>query len=187
MTGKDQEFIVVGRISSPYGIKGWVKVFSYTDPPDNIFRYQPWYVFLQGTYLQGTYQTGTQQKGFWKEFAVDEGHIHGNALVAHIKTIDDRNGAERLKGCDIAITREQLPAASPGEYYWIDLIGSRVINLAGIELGVVDHLLETGANDVLVVRDGGGQERLIPFVMKEFIKSVDLENHTIHVDWDADF
>ncbi|WP_455211497.1 ribosome maturation factor RimM [Kaarinaea lacus] len=178
MTTKEPGYIVVGKISSPYGIKGWVKVFSFTDPVENILQYQPWFI---------------KQKGIWKTVAVEQGRLHGKAVVAHFETINDRDGAEQLKGCEIAIMRQQLPAAEPGEYYWIDLIGLQVINQQGIVLGVVDHLMETGANDVLVVRDKeqsdkhGGQERLIPFVLNEFIKSVDLESKTIHVDWDADF
>jgi 16S rRNA processing protein RimM len=170
MTAKEQDFIVVGKIGSPFGIKGWVKVFSYTDPEDNILRYKPWFI---------------QQEGQWNSVSVNEGRIHGKVLVAHIESVDDRNSAEFLKGCDIAIRREQLPPAPSGEYYWIDLIGLRVINQQGIDLGVVDHMLETGANDVLVIK--GDKERLIPFVMNEFIKSVDLDKQTIHVDWDVDF
>ncbi|KPJ90802.1 MAG: ribosome maturation factor RimM [Gammaproteobacteria bacterium SG8_11] len=174
----DQEFVVVGKISTPYGIKGWVKLFSYTDPIENILQYQPWFI---------------NHKGVWKKVAIEQGRIHGKTLVAHIEAVEDRDSAEQFKGCEIAIQRSQLPAAEPGEYYWIDLIGLRVINQQGIELGVVDHLMETGANDVLVIRDkkqdnkGGDKERLIPFVLNEFIKSVDLDTKTIHVDWDADF
>ncbi len=178
MTAKEQEYIVVGKISSPFGVKGWVKIFSFTDPIENIFQYQPWFI---------------KQKGNWKTIAVEQGRIHGKALVAHITAVNDRDGAEHLKDCEIAIQRTQLPAAKPGEYYWIDLIGLQVINQQGIVLGVVDHLMETGANDVLVVREEkqgtklGGKERLIPFVLNEFIKSVDLDDKTIRVDWDADF
>jgi 16S rRNA processing protein RimM len=179
MAAKQQEYIVVGKISSPYGIKGWVKLFSYTDPVENILQYQPWFI---------------KQQGIWKKVAIEQGRIHGKILVAHIETVNDRDSAEQLKGCEIAILRAQLPAAKPGEYYWIDLIGLQVINQQGIELGVVDHLMETGANDVLVVRGDtkqgnkhGESERLIPFVLDLFVKSVDLENKTIHVDWDADF
>jgi 16S rRNA processing protein RimM len=174
MTAKEQEYIVVGKISSSYGVKGWVKLFSYTDPVENILQYRPWFI---------------KQKGIWKNVAIEQGRVHGKSLVAHIETVDDRDSAEQLKGCEIAIKRAQLPAAKPGEYYWLDLIGLQVINQQGIELGVVDHLMETGANDVLVVRDKkpGNKERLVPFVMDKFVKSVDLENKTILVDWDADF
>jgi len=182
MTAQDQELIVVGRISTPYGVRGWVKIISYTEPADNIFQYRPWYV----------QQKGPDQQRVWKDFTVDDGRIHGKGLVAHIRSVEDRDSAERLKGCDIAITRDQLPAAQPGEYYWVDLIGCQVVNLQGIELGVVDHLLETGANDVLVVLEASqngkhAKERLIPFVMEEFVKTVDVEHKTIQVDWDADF
>jgi 16S rRNA processing protein RimM len=174
MTVKDQEFIVVGKISSPFGIKGWVKLLSYTDPAENILQYRPWFI---------------KPEDHWESIAIDEGRIHGKNLVAHVETINDRDSAELLKGCEIAIQRSQLPAAKPGEFYWIDLVGLHVINQQGIELGIVDHLMETGANDVLVVRDKkqGGKEHLVPFVLNEFVKSVDLSNKKIHVDWDADF
>jgi 16S rRNA processing protein RimM len=174
MTANAQDFIVVGKISAAYGVKGWVKVISFTDPEDNLLQYRPWYL---------------KQDGQWKAVAVSEGRVHGKGLAAHIETVNDRDSAERLKGCEIAIQREQLAPAPAGEYYWIDLIGLHVINQQGIELGVVDSLMETGANDVLVVKgeSRGDKERLIPFVMHEFIKSVDLEKQTIHVDWDVDF
>jgi 16S rRNA processing protein RimM len=170
MTATMQDFIVVGKITSPFGIKGWVKVHSYTDPEDNMLRYKPWYI---------------ERDGEWVSQGVSEGRIHGKALIVHLETVDDRDSAERLKGREIAIRREQLPPPQKGEYYWIDLIGLHVINQQGIELGVVDDLMETGANDVLVLK--GDKERLIPFVMHEFIKSVDLEKQVIHVDWDVDF
>jgi 16S rRNA processing protein RimM len=167
---QSNDYIVIGKIASPYGVKGWVRIFSFTEPRDNILQYQPLFI---------------KQKNGWSKTAIIEGRIHGKTIVAHLDSVDDRDNAEQLKGREIAIQREQLPEARPGEYYWIDLIGCRVINQQGIELGIVDHLLETGANDVLVVR--GARERLIPFVLKEFVKSVDLPNRQIHVDWDAEF
>lgn len=181
MAHKDNDLIVIGKIASPYGIKGWVKVNSFTESLDNILHYQPWYL---------------RQNNGLKRVNVTEGRIHGKAVVVHIESVDDRDSAELLKGCEIAVQREQLPAAQPGEYYWIDLIGLQVINLQGVGLGRVDHLLETGANDVLVLKDTnkeppdkekGDSERLIPFVRGEIVKEVDLENGKIHVDWDEDF
>ena len=175
MTGKEQRdpgqnYIVVGEISAPFGIKGWVKVFSFTDPIGNILQYQPWLI---------------RRNEGWKSVTVEDGRNHGKCVVAHIEGVDDRDGAEQMKGYEIAVQREQIPEAQAGEYYWIDLIGLQVINQQGIVLGVVDHLLETGANDVLVIK--GDRERLVPFVLEEFIKDVDLKSKKIHVDWDADF
>jgi 16S rRNA processing protein RimM len=164
------EKIVVGKISTPHGVKGWVKVFSFTDPIDNILNYQPWYIH---------HQDG------WKSVEVGQGRVHGKTIVAHIEGIDDRDSAERLKGFEIAVQRDQLPEVEADEFYWIDLIGLQVVNLQSKVLGTVDHLMETGANDVLVIK--GDKEHLVPFVLDEFIKEVDLKNKKMLVDWDADF
>lgn len=165
-----EHYIVVGKISTPHGVKGWVKVFSFTDPTDSILHYKPWFI---------------HRKEGWQSVEVKEGRIHGKTVIANIEGVDNRDSAELLKGFEIGVTRAQLPEAKPGEYFWIDLIGLQVINQQGIVLGIVDHLMETGANDVLVIR--GEKEHLVPFVVDEFIKEVDLENKKMRVDWDADF
>jgi 16S rRNA processing protein RimM len=174
MTGTEQEhteqYIVVGKISTAHGIKGWVKIHSFTDPMDNILYYQPWSV---------------RDKEGWKKVIVDDGRVQGKNVVAHIEGVDDRDSAEQLRGREIAIKREQLPKSDVGEFYWVDLIGLQVINQQGIMLGKVDHIMETGAHDVLVIK--GEKERLLPYVMDEFIKEVDLKNRKIFVDWDADY
>lgn len=171
MAENREDYIVVGRISGIYGVRGWVKVFSHTQPRENILTYATWYLKKQGAWAAGDLETG---------------RVHGKGVVAKLKGCDDRDAAAALMGCDIAIRRDQLPQAAPGEYYWADLEGLRVINLDGVALGVVDHLLETGANDVLVVREGG-TERLIPFVQGLFVKSIDLETGEMIVDWDPEF
>ncbi len=171
MAENREDYIVVGRISGLYGVRGWVKVFSHTQPRENILTYASWYLKKQGT---------------WAASDLETGRVHGKGVVAKLKGCDDRDAAAALMGCDIAIRRDQLPQAAPGEYYWADLEGLRVINLDGVALGVVDHLLETGANDVLVVREGG-TERLIPFVQGLFVKSIDLETGEMIVDWDPEF
>jgi len=160
----------VGRISGVYGVRGWVRIYSYTRPRENILGYSPWY-------LKGA--------GGWQPRPLAEGRRHGKGVVARLAGCDDRDQASRLIGTEIAIRREQLPEPEPGQYYWNDLLGLRVVNRAGETLGVVDHLIETGANDVLVVE--GERERLIPFVMDRVILSVDLDAGEIRVDWDADF
>lgn len=161
--------IVVGRIAGLFGVRGWVKVFSHTQPLDNILRYSPWLVLRDGQWLP------------MKPLA---GRIHGKGIVAHIEGCDDRDVAAALVGCDIAIVRSQLPRAEAGEIYWADLIGLKVVTLEGVELGVVDHLLETGANDVVVVR--GERERLLPYV-EQVIREVDLDGGLLRVDWDPEF
>ncbi|WP_406666537.1 ribosome maturation factor RimM [Gallaecimonas sp. GXIMD1310] len=171
------EMITVGKLGAPYGIRGWVKVHSFTDDPEAIFSYQPW--------LLG-------RDGQWQERGIVKWRRHNKGLVVLLDQISDRNGAELLNGLEIAVSADQLPTLAEGDYYWRDLQGLRVVNQQGYDLGKVDHLLETGANDVLVVkansRDSFGQrERLIPFVMDQFIKAVDTGNGVIEVDWDPGF
>jgi 16S rRNA processing protein RimM len=168
MTQPIEKWVVLGRIAGVYGVKGWVKVVSETDPPANILGYAPWRL------SQGDRQWEVEL----------EGRPHGKGVIAHLRGCDDRDQAARLVGATIAVDRERLPPAAEGEYYWTDLEGLRVRNLQGIELGCVDHLFETGANDVMVVR--GERERLLPFIDSVILR-VDLPGGLISVDWDADF
>jgi 16S rRNA processing protein RimM len=161
---------MIGRISGLYGVRGWVKVFSYTSPITNILNYSPWQLC---------------QHGQWRTLSVCEGRAHGKGIIARLESIPDRDEAARLLGAEIAVNREQLPPAPEGEYYWTDLIGLTVINREGVTLGQVDHLLETGANDVLVVK--GERERLIPFLLELVVLEVDLAQRMLRVDWEEDF
>lgn len=170
MTGIDSRVVGVGRISGVYGVKGWVKIFSYTTPRDNILSYSPWQICIDGK---------------WNAIDVIEGRSHGKGVVAHLNGYDDLESVRPLIHADIAVYRHQFPAASKGEYYWTDLIGLNVVTVDGVELGRVDHLMETGANDVLVVKDA--RDRLIPFIPDEVIVEIDMANRTIKVDWDPDF
>jgi 16S rRNA processing protein RimM len=164
------EMIIMGRISGLFGIRGWVKVYSHTSPRDGILRYRTWYL---------------KSADGWQLCKLTSGQAQGKGVVVHIAGCDDRESAAKLIGQDIAIRREQLPKLKPGEYYWSDLEGLRVVNLDGIELGVVSHLFETGANDVLVVK--GDRERLIPYTVGEAVREVNLALGRIVVDWDPDF
>jgi 16S rRNA processing protein RimM len=166
-----KDYIVVGRINGLHGVRGWVKVFSHTQPRENILSYRTWHLLRDGKWIATELLNGRQQ---------------GKGIVAHLKGCDDRDQAAALMETEIAIRREQLPEAAPGEYYWADLQGLKVINTEGIELGVVEHLLETGANDVLVVRDGD-TERLIPYVFGQFVLDVALDQGVMRVDWDPEF
>ena len=148
-----------------------MRIFSYTDPRENILDYQPWLV------KQGT--------GEWSEKTLEAGRRHGKGVIAHLQDCTDRDAAHALIGSEIAVRREQLPETEAGEYYWNDLLGLQVINTRDEILGTVDHLMETGANDVLVVK--GDQEHLVPFVKEQVVLQVDLENGVIQVDWDKDF
>jgi 16S rRNA processing protein RimM len=151
-------------------VKGWVRVFSYTEPRENIVNYQPWYL---------------QVGGGWQPRQVAEGRRHGKGVTVRLDGCEDRDQALTLLNCEIGVRRDQLPDTAPGEYYWQDLVGLAVVNLQGETLGRVDHLLETGANDVLVV--AGERERLIPFVLQRIVRQVDLQAGVIQVDWDRDF
>ena len=164
------DFVIVGRISSLYGVHGWVKIYSYTDPRENILRYVPWQVHVQGE---------------WGTFEVAEGRRQGKGVVARLAACRDGDAARQFLGAEIAVRREQLPTLEPGGYYWTDLMGLTVVTGEGAVLGTVDHLLETGANDVLVVT--GTRERLIPYVPGSVIRDVDLEHGVIRVDWDPEF
>jgi 16S rRNA processing protein RimM len=177
----ENEKLIIGRISGVYGVKGWVKVYSDTDPREGITDYNPWYL-----------QQGSGNNGEWREVTVEAGRRQAKTVIAKLEGIDDRDAAMQLSGALIAIMPEQLNELAKGEYYWRDLIGLRVINREGVELGTVRRLLETGANDVLVVAGGksasqGGRELLIPYTPGRAVVEVDLEQRLIRVDWDEDF
>jgi 16S rRNA processing protein RimM len=147
-----------------------VRVYSYTEPRENILTYRPWYL---------------QVREDWQPREVAEGKRHGKGVIARLADCNDRDQALALMNCEIGVRRDQLPDTAPGEYYWRDLIGLAVVTRQGEPLGKVDHLLETGANDVLVV--AGERERLIPFVPGPIVTQVDLQAGVIEVDWDKDF
>ncbi|MBK8453233.1 MAG: ribosome maturation factor RimM [Thiofilum sp.] len=170
MSSSPQPLIVMGKIAGAYGIKGWVKVMSFTDPPEKILRYRPWHLLKEGQP---------------QVIKVKSGKPHGKTLVAWLEGIEDRNQAELLNGYEIAIERQQLPQLTNNEYYWSDLLNLQVVNLQGIDFGRVTSLVETGANDVLIVQ--GERERLVPWIWEQVIKQVSLEQGVITVDWDADF
>ncbi len=171
MSGTDAaRWVVMGRVSGLYGVRGWVKVFSYAEPREGIAEYAPLYL-------------GAGED--WRVVEVAEARAHGKGVVLRFEGIADRDAAARLVGCDIAVRREQLPEPAAGEYYWADLIGLKVVTVEGIELGVVDHLFETGANDVVVVK--GERERLIPFLSGSVIAGIDLGQRVMRVDWDPGF
>jgi 16S rRNA processing protein RimM len=165
-----QQAIHVGKISGVFGIKGWVKVFSFTDFRENILNYSPWLL---------------KKDDETKRVAVIDGNLQGKTVVAQLDGVNDRDQAASLMGWDIFITPEQLPKAAKDEYYWSDLIGLHVETNLGIQLGVIEGLLETGANDVLIVK--GERERVIPFLQGSTILTIDLNVGKMIVDWDPDF
>lgn len=210
MQGSDR-LIVLGRIVGVFGVRGWVKVLSETEPLENILTYSPWLLSgvpamqpprpaLDSGFKFGSgfgsgagpgYDpgygpasgpaSGPAERG-WR---VMESQRHRKGLIVRLQGCEDRDLAQALVGADIAVHRNQLPSPEPDEFYWADLEGLSVETTAGVPLGVVDHLLATGANDVLVVR--GERERLIPFVWDRVIRELDFERARLCVDWDPNF
>jgi 16S rRNA processing protein RimM len=166
----NQAFINVGKISGVFGVKGWLKVFSYTESRENILSYKHWLL---------------KKSGQDKSVKVIGGQLQGKGVVAQIEGVTDRDQALLMMGWDVYIAHEQLPTLAKGEYYWADLIGLDVENLEGFCLGKVDSLFETGANDILLVK--GDRERALPFVIGQMVKSIDVVAGKIVVDWDPDF
>ncbi len=161
--------MILGRVSALFGVRGWVRVYSYTEPREAILQYKG---LLIG------------RNGDWKPAEVVEGQQHGKSVIALFKGFDDRDQAEVLIGAELGVHREDLPEAGDGQYYWSDLIGLKVVHRDGTELGIIDEMLETGANDVMVVK--GEKERLIPFVRDEIVINVDLSDGRVDVDWEWD-
>jgi 16S rRNA processing protein RimM len=172
--------LVVGRIAGVYGVKGWVKLRSFTRPIDNLLDYPNWWLSHQG-----------------REFEVTliESRMHGDGMVAQIsdehgRPVDDRDVAAALIGAEIQVSRDELPEPEEGQYYWFDLVGLKVRNEDGVDLGEVAEMTSNGAQDVLVLKhklDDGEVERLIPFVKGPIIKSVDLDQGLIVADWQLDY
>ena len=160
----------MGRVSGVYGVRGWLRVRSDCEPAEQLLAYSPWQL-----------KTATG----WRSHLLEDGKAHGPGLVAKLVTVDDREQARELVGADIAVDRSQLPALAQDEYYWNDLIGFGVVTRDGEELGRVTGLMQTGANDVLVVN--GERERLIPFIREQVVLAVDAEARRIEVDWDPEF
>jgi 16S rRNA processing protein RimM len=163
--------VVVGKIVGLSGVQGWVKLESYTEPRMRIFAYQPW---------------SLQKDGEGREISGAHGREQGKGMIATLPGVTNRDTAADLVGSEIRVARSALPKPKRGEYYWTDLEGMDVVALDGTALGRVSHLFSTGANDVLVARDGD-RERLIPFVPKQFVREVDLDTGRITVDWDPEF
>ena len=165
--------VVVGRITTVHGVKGWVKVHSFTDTEENIFQYPPWWL---------------KTTDGWQELKIDEYRTTSKGLLVHI--VDDRDLARKFCQRDIAVEKAQFPELDQGEYYWHQLEGLRVVTLQGIQLGIVTGIMETGSNDVLEVKGDSSSldqaERLIPYT-EQFVLRIDLDESVIEVDWDPEF
>lgn len=169
------DLIVIGKIVSVHGVRGEVKVYSFTDPIENLLQYTRWTL---------------RHEGLVKQVEMTRGRSQNKVLVAKLKGLDDREEARLLAGYEICIARSLLPDLTDGDYYWYQLEGLQVINGEGQVLGTVDHLLETGANDVMVVKPSAGslddRERLLPYT-DDCVQAIDLDAGIMRVEWDADF
>lgn len=168
---QSDRLVELGHVAGVLGVKGWLRVHSYTDPRDNIFDYTTWNL------------VGDDRST--KPYSVEDSRRQGKALVVKLKGVEDRDQASALLNSVIAVQRHELPQVEAGVYYWTDLEGLTVVNTAGAVLGKVARLIPTGAHDVMVVE--GDEERLIPFVSEEVVKSVELEQQRIVVAWDSDY
>lgn len=188
-TGQPDGFTVLGRIGAAYGVKGWVRLISFTDPVDNILNFRQFY--LAPPAVAGSPAIASAGMETLDVIEVDEGRIHGKDLIGHIHGCDDREAARRYTGRELLVATATLPDLDEDEFYWYQLEGLQVINLQDENLGTVHHLMETGANDVLVVRPTKDSlddlERLIPWIREQVVKQVDLAAKTLRVDWEKDY
>ena len=169
----------MGRLGSTYGLKGFLKVQSFTEQPENLFSYAPWYLKRRGQ--------------DWREVEVEAWKPHGDGFIVKLKAIDVKEEAALLTGMDIGIKRSSLPALSGDEIYLVDLEGCTVLGLGGVNLGIVSRVVDQGAAPIMVVspsdqpKGGPREERLIPYVRGPIVSKVDLEAKTIWVEWGEDY
>ncbi len=172
----DVNDIRLGSINGSHGIKGWLKVFSYTDPLEAILDYSPWIL---------------RKGGVEKEITIKDGQASGKRLIVQIEGVDTRDQAEDLIGYEVHVNMDAIPDLEEGELYWFQLEGLVVKNSVGEVLGKIDHMLETGANDVMVVEATNDsidkEQRLIPYLEGDVVKQVDQEAGVVIVDWDSDY
>jgi 16S rRNA processing protein RimM len=167
----EKNWVLVGSVGKPHGVKGWIKINSYTEPTSNILHYQPWYL---STFEQEPDVVEIRQH-----------KIQGSHLIVQFENCQTPEEARLLTNRKIYVERKQLSALAHQEYYWMDLEGLEVYTCENIYLGVVQTLIETGSNDVLIVQ--GEKKHLIPFLLDQVIKTIDLEQKKMVVDWDPHF
>jgi 16S rRNA processing protein RimM len=164
------EFVVMGKVVGSHGIKGWLKIQPFTEETKTLGKFPSWFL--------------SKDESEWKEFKVESSSIQGRTVLSKIEHVNDRNDADQLRGFLIGINKIDLPALEKGKYYWSELIGLEVINQNDFNFGVIDSIMETGSNDVLVIKDD--KETLIPYLDNVVLK-IDLERKNILVDWDENF
>ncbi|GHB16972.1 ribosome maturation factor RimM [Salinicola rhizosphaerae] len=171
-----EQHVVLGRLTSPHGVKGWLKIYSYTSPPEGIFDYPTWILSKRGEHHSRRLLDARPQ---------------GKGLVVRLEEVDTRELAEQWAGADVLVAKSSLPELEDDDYYWHQLEGLDVQTCDGTWLGRIDHLFETGANDVMVVRPCEGslddRERLLPFLPDDVIVEIDLSAKRMVVEWDPEF
>ncbi|MFL0809697.1 MAG: ribosome maturation factor RimM [Agarilytica sp.] len=179
MAEKRSKLIDLGQLGAPFGVKGWIKVSSGTEPKENILSYTSWWL---------------KTRHGVKAVEIEEAKVRSDDIVVKLKGVEDRDQAAQLAKVKVAVEREQLPELEDGEFYWHQLVGMQVISEfegQSIPFGKVKQLIETGANDVLVIQADetsiDEQERLVPYVPGQYVKNVDVENGQITVEWDPEF
>ena len=167
--------IVLGRVVAPYGVQGWLRIHAFGDDPLAWGR-------MRNLWVSKDESAASE---LWRAVDLEQIKPHGDGVVIKFKEVSDRDSAEQFSPCVVGAPREALPETRPDEYYWSDLIGLKVVNASGVEFGRVVSLLESGANDVLVV-EGQDRQRLLPFV-GQIVRSVDVKAMQVLVDWEADW
>jgi 16S rRNA processing protein RimM len=170
LKSEENQYIILGKLGAVYGIHGWLKINSFTDPVTNIFDYKIWYI-------------KTSQE--WQPLNIDKIDIKADKLLAHVVGYDTPEHAKQLTGLDISVHRSQLPSLPADEYYWHDLVGLSVYTLNNDYLGLVVRVINAPAHPLLEIKDQ--KEHLVPLIFKQFIKTVDLNNQTMIIDWDPEF
>jgi len=166
---ESNDYVVIGKIGSTYGVQGWLKVTSFTESIETILQYDSWYL---------------KSHDGWELFRVEDGKKHGKGVIAKLTGPRTPEEARQLTGKEIAIHRSQLPPTKNNEYYWTDLIGFEVFNTDNVKLGTLIYLMETGANDVFVIQDQRQREHAIPWILDSVVKQVLLNDKKIIVDWE---
>ncbi|ACQ68862.1 ribosome maturation factor RimM [Candidatus Williamhamiltonella defendens] len=174
MTTHLKQPVIVGKIGSTYSVRGWLKMFSFTEKTDSIFDYQPWFI---------------QHKNHWQFIDIEDWKCHQQDFLLKIKNIDEKEKAQHFVNAEITVDASQLPVLEEGDYYWKDIIGCQVIHISGDVIGTVVSMIETGANDVMVVQTQIQDHKscLVPFLCDQVVKKVDKVMQQIQVDWDLDF
>jgi 16S rRNA processing protein RimM len=165
-------WVELGRIGAPFGVKGWMHVDSYTDPPDGLLEYPEWVLRLSSG------ERAAPRR-------VAEGHPHGERLVARLEGIEDRNAAAVLTGAVVEVKRAELPPPGRRQHYRADLVGLKVLNLEGLELGMIAQFVDAPTGPVMVVKDAGGREHWV-LATPQYLRRVELDKAQVLIDWPLD-